>query len=161
MMGAGKTTLGRAASKALGWKFIDVDQQIEKAESRKIAQIFELDGEPVFRRMETLAIKSLGGLKHAVVSTGGGAPIQEGNLDLMRQIGPIVYLEASVDALVRRLMNSRTRRPLLGSNIEGRVRSLLQERHPIYRRADFCITVDNRSPMETVLEIKRIAEGMS
>jgi len=161
MMGVGKTTLGRAVSKALGWKFIDVDQQIEQAEGRKIAQIFETDGEPAFRQLETLALKGLSRVKHAVVSTGGGAPIQQGNLELMREIGPVIYLEAGVAALTRRLMNSRTRRPLLGNDIEGRVRSLLKERERLYLQADFRIAVDDRSPMETVLEIKRIAEGMS
>jgi len=161
MMGVGKTTLGRAASKALGWKFIDVDLQIEKAEGRKIAEIFLASGESAFREMETLALTGLCGMKHAVVSTGGGAPLRSGNLEIMRQIGPVVYLEAGVEALKRRLMNSRTRRPLLGTDIEGRVRALLKERQAIYQQADFRVNVDDRSPMETVLEIKRIAEGMS
>lgn len=161
MMGVGKTTLGRAASKALGWKFIDVDRQIELAEGRRITEIFEADGEPAFREMETLALAELSGRKHAVVSTGGGAPIQRGNLELMREIGPIVYLQAGVEALTRRLKNSRTRRPLLGNDIERRIRTLLQERQQFYRQADFKIDVDGHSPMETVLEIKRIAESMS
>jgi shikimate kinase len=161
MMGVGKTTLGRAASKALGWRFIDVDRQIEKSAGRKIAEIFEIDGEPAFRQLETLALQSLAGAKHAVVSTGGGAPIQSGNFDLMRQIGLTIYLEAGVESLCRRLMNSRTRRPLIGNDIEGSLRLLLEERKATYCQADFRVNVDNRSPMETVLEIKKIAEDMS
>lgn len=159
MMGVGKTTLGRAAGKALGWKFIDVDHLVERTVGLKIAEIFESRGEPEFRAMETAALRELAGVKETVVSTGGGAPVQPGNLSLMREIGPTVYLEASVEALLRRLKNSTTRRPLLGDDIEGRVRSLLQQRAPIYQQADYRIAVDHQSPMETVLEIKRIAEG--
>jgi shikimate kinase len=158
MMGVGKTTLGRAASKALGWKFIDVDGQIERSSGRSISSIFQEDGEDAFRVLETDFLDSLGGAKNAVVATGGGAPMREGNLDLMRKIGTVVYLEAGPDALINRLKNSRTRRPMLGEDIEGRVRELLTLRDATYRRADFRVTVDQMSPMEVVLEIKRIAE---
>jgi shikimate kinase len=161
MMGVGKTTLGRAASKALGWKFIDIDRQIEQEQQRTIPAIFSEDGEPSFRRLETEAISRLAGVKHAVVSTGGGAPVEPGNLERMREIGPVVYLEAGADALIRRLKNSRTRRPMLGDDIDGRVVHLLQTRSETYRRADFRVSVDERSPMEVVLEIKRIAEEHS
>ena len=158
MMGVGKTTLGRAASKALGWRFIDVDRQIEQSSGKAIATIFDEDGEPAFRRMEADVLANLEGIKHAVVSTGGGAPMEEGNFERMRKIGPVIYLEAGPEALIRRLKNSRTRRPMLGADIEGRVTHLLEVRRDAYRRADFRITVDERSPMEVVLEIKRIAE---
>src|SRR5687768_9670224 len=78
MMGVGKTTLGRAASKALGWRFIDVDRQIEEDAGRSISDIFSQDGEPAFRKLETDALVELSGVKHAVVATGGGAPIEPG-----------------------------------------------------------------------------------
>jgi shikimate kinase len=158
MMGVGKTTLGRAASKALGWRFIDIDRQIEQAAGKSVHQIFEAEGEGSFRRMESAALAGLAGTKHAVVSTGGGAPMEIGNLEKMRKIGPIIYLEAGPDALIRRLKNSKTRRPLLGEDIDTRVVQLLELRQDTYRRADFRITVDERSPMDVVLEIKRIAE---
>ena len=161
MMGVGKTTLGRAASKALGWKFIDVDRQIEREVGRSIPDIFAQDGEAAFRQLETNAIANLAGVKHVVVSTGGGAPMEPGNLGLMRRIGPVVYLEAGPDALICRLKNSRTRRPMLGDDIDGRVRHLIEVREETYKRADFRLSVDERSPMEVVLEIKRIAEDHS
>ena len=76
----------------------------------------------------------------------------------MRAIGPTVYLEATAESLIRRLKNSRTERPMLGSDIDGRVVELLNARQEIYRQADFRIHVDDSSPMQIVLEIKRIAE---
>ncbi|MEO7454018.1 MAG: shikimate kinase [Fimbriimonadales bacterium] len=161
MMGVGKTTLGRAASKALGWKFIDIDRQIEVNEHRSISQIFDVDGEAAFRSLESEAISELAGVKHLVVSTGGGAPMEPGNLEKMRAIGPVVYLEAGPEALISRLKNSRTRRPMLGDDIDGRVRHLLDVRRDTYRRADFRVPMEERSPMEVVLEIKRIAEEHS
>jgi shikimate kinase len=161
MMGVGKTTLGRAASKALGWRFIDVDRRIEERAGRSIPEIFQTDGEAEFRKLESELLGSLAGAKNAVVSTGGGAPMHAGNLELMRQIGTVVYLEAGPQALIRRLKNSRTRRPMLGDDIEGRVQELLAARQETYRRADFRVTVDELSPMEVVLEIKRIAELQS
>lgn len=159
MMGVGKTTLGRAASKALGWRFIDVDRSIVEQHGKTIPQIFAEDGEPHFRDLETAAIEALGGVKHAVVATGGGAPMREGNLDAMRKIGTVIYLEAGIDSLVRRLKNSKTRRPLLGDDVEGKVRQLMDLREATYRQADCRIVVDSLSPMEVVLEIKRIAEA--
>jgi shikimate kinase len=161
MMGVGKTTLGRATSKALGWRFVDVDRQIEQASGRDISRIFDEDGEPAFRRMESDALARLNGMKHAVIATGGGAPMQAGNYELMRKIGPVVYLEASAESLIRRLKNSRTRRPMLGGDIEGRVRHLLAARSDTYRAADFRLKVDELSPMEVVLQLKRIAEDHS
>jgi shikimate kinase len=161
MMGVGKTTLGRAAGKALGWKFIDLDREIEKASGRQIPDIFEQDGEPFFRNLESDALRRLAKTTHAVVSTGGGAPVTPGNLTLMRDIGPIVYLEASADALISRLKNSKAERPMLGKNIDERVRQLLDARSEVYRQADFRIPIDGNSPMQIVLEIKRIAEQQS
>lgn len=158
MMGVGKSTLGRAASKALGWKFIDIDHEIEQSTKRSISEIFATDGEPVFRELETETIALFSGKKNLVVATGGGAPMREGNLALMREIGLVVYLEAGCEALTCRLKNSRTRRPMLGDDIDGRVRQLLDERKETYRQADFRIQVDESSPMAIVLEIKRIAE---
>ena len=161
MMGVGKTTLGKAASKALGWKFIDVDKGIEDSTGRAISDIFAEDGEPAFRAMESAALEKLAGIKHAVVATGGGAPIEPGNFDRMRRIGPVVYLEAGAESLIRRLKNSRTRRPMLGDDIDGRVQHLLATRQDTYRRADFRIVVESTSPMEVVLQLKRIAEEHS
>ena len=161
MMGVGKSTLGRAASKALGWRYVDIDHQIERTENRTIADIFRQDGEPHFRELESEAIEKLRGAKQVVVSTGGGAPIEPGNLARMRAIGPVVYLEASAGALIRRLKNSRTERPMLGADIDSRVVQLLAARQHIYRQADFRIHVDDSSPMQIVLEIKRIAEDHS
>ncbi|MDQ2987073.1 MAG: shikimate kinase [Armatimonadota bacterium] len=158
MMGVGKSTLGRAASKALGWKFIDIDHEVEQSAKRSIPEIFANEGESAFREMETDTIARFSGKKNLVVATGGGAPVRQGNLALMREIGPVVYLEAGCEALTRRLKNSRTRRPMLGDDIDGRVRQLLDEREPTYREADFRIQVDESSPMAIVLEIKRIAE---
>ena len=158
MMSVGKTTLGRAASKALGWRFIDIDRQIEQTTGQEIHSIFEHEGEASFRKMESDALVGLAGAKHVVVSTGGGAPMEEGNLEKMRRIGPVIYLEAGPVALIRRLKNSKTRRPMLGDDIDARVVQLLELRQETYRRADFRITVDERSPMDVVLEIKRIAE---
>ena len=49
LMGAGKTTIGRALARRLGKTFIDSDHEIESRTGVTIPVVFELEGEAGFR----------------------------------------------------------------------------------------------------------------
>jgi len=162
MMGAGKTTVGKQAARGLGYRFADLDDIIGETAGRSIPEIFANDGETAFREMETRALEVLAGTARLVLSTGGGTPLRPGNIDLMRSIGVVIYLEASEGLLCERLSHGRKGRPLLaGAPIAETVHELLEQRSPVYEKADFCLRVDDHALMEVVAEVKSIAERMS
>jgi shikimate kinase len=158
MMGSGKTTLGREAAKRIGFRFVDLDRVIERDSGKSISQIFATDGESVFRDMEIASLRQLSKRKRQIVAVGGGTPMRSEAWDVMRSIGPIVYLRASADTLVRRLKKSKTPRPLLeGVDLSVRVEKLLMERGPVYEQADVILEVDMESRFAVIDSICKAA----
>jgi shikimate kinase len=149
MMGAGKSSVGRALASRRSVAFIDLDVRIERMFGRSIAGLFE-QGEPVFRGYERLALTSLlaepgfGG-SGAVVATGGGIVEDPRNLTAIQASGVAVYLQVSVATLIERLSRAseRERRPLLaGVDLEARLIELLAARAPAYSSADLTVEAE-------------------
>jgi len=116
-MGAGKTTVGRALGKRLGWKFLDLDDLVEQREQKTVAEIFASSGEAAFRGMESAALAAAlqvcAGAGDLVLALGGGAFVQKANRDALAKAGAItVLLEAPVEELRRRCTGERKVRPL-------------------------------------------------
>ncbi len=115
-MGAGKSSVGRALSRRLGWQFEDLDERIQAREGRTIEQIFQQSGETEFRRAEHAALRALLlelGSSPQVVALGGGAFVQAQNAALLEQTGtPTVFLDAPVEELWRRCQQDPVERPL-------------------------------------------------
>ncbi len=134
-MGCGKTTCAKWIANNKPFDFIDTDQCIVNKEGRSINEIFDRDGEPYFRKLETMVLKEfLAGesMRQKVFSVGGGLPITQENRPLLKQLGYVVYLRTSVDELVKRL-NKDTQRPLLaGGNVRDKIVSLMEQRKDIY-----------------------------
>ena len=141
-MGTGKTAVGKKLAKRLDWKFVDVDELIERSAKLSIARIFTEHGEPVFRRLERRHILRVMQGRHQVIATGGGAVLDPRNRSRLRASGPVVCLTAKPAAIMRRVnAKSRTRPLLAGStNPLARVRALLAQRAGAYAHAD--LTVD-------------------
>ncbi len=137
-MACGKTVVGKKLAAKLGMKYIDVDETIEKTAGHSIADIFKQHGENVFRDMETKAIKSVAGLDHYVIATGGGAVLRTENVHELRSNGKIVYLAASPEAILRRLGDAQAR-PLLAKESDKlkKIKELLEHRKPNYKECDF------------------------
>ena len=149
-MGAGKSTVGRHLARRLGWKFIDLDQEIERREHRDIADIFKKDGEPYFRNLERLCLQDLSSSRKAVIAMGGGAFIDAGNRELAKNTGVTVWLKASFSNLVDRVKMDGTRPKFLD---KAQAERLYQTREPVYAQAKVHVETDGGTPDSVVDEI--------
>ncbi|NLK75845.1 MAG: shikimate kinase [Clostridiales bacterium] len=151
-MGAGKTTVGKELAYRLNYKFMDTDYMIEEKTATTINEIFRIHGEEYFRDLETSLLKELTrDLTGTILSTGGGIPVREENIQIMRKLGYVVYLKLSRDTMIERLKGD-TKRPLLkGYDLAERVDNLLKSREAYYRKAAHDIIIsDNLSKEEIV-----------
>lgn len=139
MMGAGKTAIGTALARKLGVEFLDSDDEIVKAANMSIAEIFERDGEPFFRARETEVIKRLLDGTPGILSTGGGAFLQEENRELIAQEGVSVWLKADLDLLWSRVKHKTTRPLLRTDNPYKTLRDIEDVRRDIYAKAQLVV----------------------
>lgn len=150
-MGSGKTTMGRQLAKALRLEFIDTDHEIEKRTGASISWIFDIEGEPGFRKREAQVIDELTAYDGIVLATGGGAILDPQNRANLRSRGTVIYLYANLDKLAERTARD-TNRPLLqNTDPRARLEALMTVREPLYREVAH-ITVDTgaRSMRSTI-----------
>lgn len=146
-MGSGKTTIGIRLAERLSYQFCDTDQMLESKAGDTINHIFNVHGEEYFRNMETQLLRTISSdLKKSVLSTGGGLPLREQNTKLLKEIGYVVFLKATKETTLNRLMGDTTRPLLNGDELEQKVERLLKIRTPIYEDAAHkIIATDDRS----------------
>ena len=135
MPGAGKSSVGRATAKLLGWPFVDSDAAIEQAVGQSIPDVFALHGEPYFRQREAETLRALP-LESSIIAVGGGTPCFHGNMRWMQAHGLTVWLEVPLPQLAQR-MQRRTGRPLIDGQTDplARLSELWQQRAPFYKQA--------------------------
>jgi shikimate kinase len=154
-MGAGKSRVGLALSRRLGWPFEDLDDRIEARERRSIEEIFRQFGEPGFRRIEHAALHSLIqglGSSSRVVALGGGAFAQTPNAALLEEAGfPVIFLDAPVEELFRRCQEQQLNRPLR-RNLEE-FRGLYEARRPCYLKASLRIETGGKDVESVAREV--------
>jgi shikimate kinase len=135
MMGAGKTTLGRALAQRLRREFADTDRVLVERPGVPVATIFEIEGEDGFRRRESAVLADLAAQEGLVVATGGGAVLAPANRSLMRDSGTVVYLRARLESLWERTRHDSSRPLLATPNPRATLAELLAAREPLYREA--------------------------
>ena len=157
--GAGKTTFGRALAKELNFVFIDLDQLIESECGKRIAEIFEEEGEGRFRELETLYLgKVLDGIEGFILSTGGGTPCFNDNMDLINEKAISVYLEVSLEEILKRLSSDKIgKRPMFAGLGEGeailKLKSLLAARESYYLQSKIKLSGDDISTEQLMSEL--------
>lgn len=136
MMGAGKTVLGSELARRLHVPFTDTDTEIETAAAMTIAEIFARDGEAFFRDREAQVIARILRDTPRVLSTGGGAWMQDRNRAAIRAAGLSVWLACDLETLWHRVRQRSTRPLLKTADPKGTLARLLAERDPTYALAD-------------------------
>lgn len=153
MMGAGKSSVGRALAELTGRPFEDTDQLLQRRFGRAVHQIFSVYGEECFRQHENSILKSLEP-SEIVLATGGGIVTQEANWLEMKRLGTTIYLKSSLENIIQRLERSKKVRPLLQTeNWQERVETILKAREHLYERADLAIDVDDVEQRGAALKV--------
>jgi shikimate kinase len=152
-MGSGKSSVGRTVAETLDYAFLDTDDLIEQKAGMSISEIFEREGEPAFRGREAALVGELTCLERCVISTGGGLPTLQGNLDSLKSHALVVCLWTTPERILERVQ-SQSHRPLLQvPDPLARIEELLDARRPFYRQADVLVSTDRRSVREVAQQV--------
>ncbi len=158
-MGSGKSTVGRKLASQLKWSYIDLDEKIESEAGMKITDIFSVKGESWFRELESKMLRSLETETKAVISTGGGTPCFDDNMEYMLATGITIYLKLTPAQLKSRLMRSSHQRPLIigiGSDkLLGFIEGKLAEREKWYLEAELTVDRFNTQLSDLYLLVKK------
>ena len=145
-MGSGKSHWGHIWALERGYTFYDLDTEIEKAFKMAVEEIFEKHGEDKFREMERYHLRKFENKKKYLLSCGGGTPCFFDNLEWMKQHGEIIYLKASPEYILDRVMDETSKRPLLkevnSAELLFFIQKKLIEREPVYLKADHIFEVE-------------------
>ncbi|MDO6563040.1 shikimate kinase AroK [Amphritea sp. 1_MG-2023] len=153
-MGAGKSTIGRLLSQELKLSFVDSDKVIEELAGADIPWIFDVEGETGFRDREAKIIDQLSAEDNQVLATGGGAVLRSENRSNLQGRGTVVYLQASVAQQLERTARDKNRPLLQTSDPETVLKTLMEERHPLYLQvADVVVDTERRNPKAVVTDI--------
>ncbi len=149
-MGSGKSVVGSKLAEVLGYEFIDLDRFIEDKENKSIKKIFREQGEIYFRKIENRYLSEIRNLENTVIALGGGTPCYANNMNLILNAENtlVVYLKASIQTLASRLLNEKSKRPLLShlkleSELKEFIGKHLFERAPFYEQSSIVIQTNN------------------
>lgn len=160
-MGSGKTSIGKKLASFLKFSYMDLDEEIENREKCSVSELFSDKGELYFRKKESdVLYEILDSLNSLVLSTGGGTPCYGSNMEklLSRDDVITIYLKTSLGTLTERLINEKSKRPLishLNSKVELQefIGKHLFERAPVYERAQIIIDTADMSVEEINAQI--------
>ena len=148
-MCSGKSSVGRVLADKLGWRFIDLDEVIEREERMSIPDIFAKKGEEYFRRLELKTLKRVSEEEKVVVSTGGGLGANPKAMDMMKEKGLVVWLKVSFEEFLKRCGEDPSR-PMIALG-EEKLRDLMRDREKTYARAH--VSIDNMGIEESAEKI--------
>jgi shikimate kinase len=157
--GSGKSTIGKQLAKALHLPFVDLDVEIEKAESKSVSEIFARIKEDYFRKAEAMVLKSFcDSLSDFVMATGGGTPCFFDNMEVMNHVGKTIFLDVSAREIATRMLKTElATRPLLAKSapdeVKDRIEFLRSHRVQYYQKAKIRISKDQVSMEEILLLI--------
>jgi len=159
-MASGKSTIGREISKKLDMKFIDLDDYISKREKRSISEIFKVEGEIYFRKIESSYLGEILNSKDSfILSLGGGTPCYSNNMELiLNSEASSIYIKAGIKTLVSRLTAEKNKRPLVAELEDDKlvefVAKHLFERRFFYEQASMTVNTEDKSTEEITTEIR-------
>ena len=156
LMGAGKTTIGKALADELHLKFYDSDHEIEVRTGADIPWIFDIEGEEGFRLREKKVVDELTRREGVVLATGGGVVLDRENRQALAGRGTVIYLKAGINDLINRTGRNQNRPLLANKKAEPVLQQLLLQRGPLYEElADLIYDTSQSSIHEIVHHIVR------
>jgi len=151
MMGSGKTTIGKKLANRLSYRFLDLDSLIEKVTKKTINEIFATGGESAFRAIESQILAETSSYTRTVISTGGGAILEQTNWGSLRH-GLIIWLDAPIEVIFSRLATDDTRPLLRVANPLLELTTILENRISLYQQADLKILQTLEQTPEEIIE---------
>jgi XRE family aerobic/anaerobic benzoate catabolism transcriptional regulator len=155
LRGAGKTTLGKAIAEARGVPFYELDREVERLSGTSLGAILELYGQQAYRRYELQALQELLETQPKfVVAAGGGIVSEASTYELLLRNCITVWVRTSPEEHMARVIAQGDRRPMAGSQqAMSDLRRILDERTPLYARADLTIDTAGRTVKESTREL--------
>jgi shikimate kinase len=158
--GSGKTTIGKQLANELHLPFVDLDVEIEKAESKSVSEIFEKKKEEYFRKAEAMVLKNFcDSSSDFVMATGGGTPCFFDSMEMMNAVGKTIFLDVSAREIANRMLKTElATRPLLAKSapdeVKDRIEFLRSHRMQYYQKAKITIAKDQVSLEELLLRLR-------
>lgn len=160
LRGAGKSTLGVKLAEHLEVPFVELDREVEKEAGAELGEVFALYGQDAFRRFERRALERvLAQHDRAVIAAGGGLVTDPGTYKLLLERCQCVWLKASPEEHMSRVIAQGDMRPFKGRNAPGRpsaldeIRQLLADRDRLYGRADLVLDTSGRSARASLSQL--------
>ncbi|MBM4093957.1 MAG: shikimate kinase [Planctomycetes bacterium] len=156
--GTGKTAVAELLAGLFGLRAVHLDDEIERKAAKTIPEIVRDAGWPAFRDLEEAVVARFSGQDGLVIDCGGGVVEREANFEALRAAGPVIWLQASVDTIVKRIRDDVRRPPLTESkSFTDEVAEVLARRTPLYQRlSHFAIDTDSLSVAQVVNTIQRL-----
>ncbi len=158
-MGAGKTTVGKRLAAHFALPFVDLDAEIETHTGAGVALIFDIEGEPGFRKRESALLDECSARTGVVLATGGGAVLDAHNRELLKSRGFVVWLQTDVEQQLQRLARDRQRPLLRAEDRRERLEAMALARDPLYREiADLIVPPHAHAPARAGEQIAALIE---
>jgi shikimate kinase len=155
--GSGKSTVGKLVADALNTFVIDIDALLVREMGMPVIQIFGMVGEPRFREMERDAVKAAQSRDPCVIVPGGGWAAQPGQLEAAKQTSLVIYLKCQAATAMKRREKGEAHPLLAGGDPGQKMRMLLEERDPFYRKADHVVNAETASAEAVAAEVMTLA----
>ena len=161
MMGAGKSSVGRCLQRRTQVGLIDTDDIVASKFGISIPEIFSRYGEQAFREAEAQALRGLTTTKQKIIVTGGGIVLREENVELLRRLGVIVWLNGKEATLFERASQARTRPLLQNENPREAFAQMIRARLPLYAkvadiRVDTSVLTEDEIAVAILSKLRRI-----